>query len=230
MPPHTIEAPAREDAADSNTISAVILLAGAAILARGVGREPRGFTVARMAVATYMIITGVVYNLLLRSSLAQGATVAWSNEVLHVVAPVYLALDWFLARGRNPMTRRDALLALVFPVIWLVYTMVRGPSATDPYTTNTYWYPYPFLNPVTSAGGYAQVSGFIVGIALVVVAVAYGARVVVTPARPGDERRGAGPARPEGLTGGVSRTAGTGRPGDPAACGRPRPTAGGRCP
>ncbi len=37
-----------------------------------------------------MIITGLLYNVLLRGELARGATVAWSNEVLHILGPVYL--------------------------------------------------------------------------------------------------------------------------------------------
>ena len=38
--------------------------------------------------STYMVTTGVVYNLLLRNiPLPQGTTVGWSNEMLHVVAP-----------------------------------------------------------------------------------------------------------------------------------------------
>ena len=46
------------------------------------------------------------------------------------------------------LTRRDALGWLVFPLLWLVYTMVRGSIAG--------WYPYPFLDP--AHGGYGQVA------------------------------------------------------------------------
>ncbi len=72
------------------------------------------------------------------------------------------------------MTRKDALPALAFPIVWVVYALLRGPSARDPYTHTDYWYPCPFFNPVTSAGGYVSVSVYIVGIALVVVLVAVG--------------------------------------------------------
>lgn len=158
---------------DSNTLSAVLLLCSAVLLARG-RAEFRTFTVIRLAVTTYMVITGVVYNLLLRGFLVQGATVLWSNEVLHVIGPLYLLLDWLFAPGRTPLRSRDALPALIFPAVWLVYTLVRGPSAIDPFRPTDYWYPYPFLNPVTSTGGYAGVAAYSVGIAIAVVLVAMG--------------------------------------------------------
>ena len=160
---------------DSNTLSALVLVAGAISLMRSVGGvEHRGLTVARVAVTTYMIITGVVYNLLLRESLEQGATVAWSNEVLHVVAPIYLVLDWAFAPGRHPLGRRDAVATLAFPTVWVLYTLVRGPFATNPFVNVGYWYPYPFINPVTSAGGYASVAAYVVGIAVVTILLAFG--------------------------------------------------------
>lgn len=158
---------------DSNTLSAVVLLVGAALLLRH-RPESRTFTMIRLAVTTYMVITGIVYNLLLRGYLVQGATVLWSNEVLHVVGPLYLLLDWLFAPGRTPLRTREALPALIFPSVWLVYTLVRGPFATDPFRPTDYWYPYPFLNPVTSAGGYGSVAAYSVGIAAAVILVAMG--------------------------------------------------------
>lgn len=160
---------------DSNALSAVVLVVGAITMLRGAGPvEPRSLTVARVAVTTYMIITGAVYNLLLRGTLEQGATVAWSNEVLHVVAPAYLVLDWAFAPGRHPLSHRDAIAALAFPVVWVVYTLVRGPFATNPYVDATYWYPYPFINPFTSAGGYASVAAYVLGIGVVTILLAIG--------------------------------------------------------
>ncbi len=160
---------------DSNALSAVVLVVGAFALMRGASQiEPRGLTVARVAVTTYMIITGVVYNLLLRGTLEQGATIAWSNEILHVVAPVYLVLDWAFAPGRHPLSQRDAIAALAFPVVWVVYTLVRGPFATNPYVDASYWYPYPFINPFTSSGGYTSVAAYVVGIGVVTILLAFG--------------------------------------------------------
>ena len=169
---------------DSNLLAAATLLIGAALLLRAQASGPDRFTVIRMSVTTYMVLTGVVYNLLLRGLLVQGAVVAWSNEILHVVGPLYLALDWFLAPGRTALRWRDAFTALVFPIVWVGYTLVRGPNATDPFRGTNYWYPYPFLNPVTSVGGYASVTGYVIGIAVVVIALAFGLTWSTRPRRP----------------------------------------------
>lgn len=157
---------------DSNLLTVAICLAGALTLARRDGPEPARLTLVRASVTTYMVITGIVYNLLLRAEAPSPAIVTWSNEILHVVGPLYVLLDWLLAPGRNPVRQREVLAVVAFPIVWAVYTLLRGPSATDPYTHATHWYPYPFLNPYTLPGGYASVSLYVVGIAIVVIGVA----------------------------------------------------------
>ena len=160
---------------DSNTLTVVVLLVGAVRLARRATGDSHALTVARAAVTTFMVITGVVYNLLLRHiDLPQGATVGWSNEILHVVAPAYVVLDWLLAPGRSRLHTKDALLVLAFPLAWTAYTLLRGPFASDPFNGTDFWYPYPFLNPVTASGGYAEVAAYVAGITVVFVAVALG--------------------------------------------------------
>ena len=142
-------------------------------------REPRVLAIALVSVTTYMVITGVVYNILLRGvELPQGSEpVPWSNEVLHVVAPLFLLADAFVAVRRRPLPWRDTLWVLGFPIAWVIYTLVRGPLVTDPTIGPGYWYPYPFLNPNNPGlvpPGYAGVAVYVVGIAAAIVVVAYG--------------------------------------------------------
>jgi apolipoprotein N-acyltransferase len=115
---------------------------------------------------TYMIVTGVVYNTLLRGvALPQGTTVVWSNEVLHVVAPLFLLVDLIVGTWPPRLSWRAVLGILVFPVVWIVYTLVRGPLVTNPVTGAAWWYPYPFLDPHV-VGGYAGMVPYILGIAV----------------------------------------------------------------
>src|SRR5690349_7260581 len=70
--------------------AACIVLAWAAFWfwtrAKDAAPEPRSLGLALASVSTYMIVTGIVYNVLLRGiALPQGTTVWWSNEILHVV-------------------------------------------------------------------------------------------------------------------------------------------------
>ncbi|RFA11252.1 hypothetical protein B7R54_12065 [Subtercola boreus] len=159
---------------DSNAASIVVLVVGAALVVRRVSPDPVLFTTVRAAVVTYMVTTGIVYNLLLRGiALPQGQTLAWSNEILHVIAPIYLLLDWLFAPGRVPLNWKRLWAILSFPIVWVVYTLVRGPLAIDS-ATGKEWYPYPFLNPATSANGYLSVTFYVILIALVITAIGAG--------------------------------------------------------
>lgn len=162
-----------------SNVAAAITLALGAILFWTRGRreavEPRGYAVLLACVTTYMLITGVVYNLLLRNvPLPQGQTVPWSNEILHVVVPIVLLLDLLLAPRRRALAWSTLWVIVIYPIVWVVYTLVRGMLVTSPATGDPYWYPYPFLNPHNPAlqpPGYAGVTVYIIGIAVAIVAV-----------------------------------------------------------
>jgi hypothetical protein len=160
---------------DSNLLSVVALLIGAGLLLFRKEPNPPAYNLFLAAVVTYMITTGVVYNLLLRGvELPQGSTLAWSNEVLHVIAPLWLLADWLLAPGRAPIASSQLWKILVFPVVWCVYTLVRGPLVADTVYGNPYWYPYPFLNPNNLENGYVGVAFYIILITIVIGAAAAG--------------------------------------------------------
>jgi hypothetical protein len=157
---------------DSNVFTVAVFLIGAYLLIRGRTEDPRWFGIARLCVTAYMATTGVVYNVLLRGiELPQGSTLPWSNEVLHVVGPVLVVVDWLFAPGRIRLEWKHLWAVVSFPLVWGVYTMVRGPLTADAMTGNDYWYPYPFLNPVTAPEGYVSVAFYIVVIAVLIGAV-----------------------------------------------------------
>jgi len=162
----------------SNVLS-VVVLAWAAIWfwmrrQEPAAPEPRSLAVALACATSYMIVTGLVYNVLLRGiPLPQGTTVAWSNEVLHVVGPIVLAADLFLGPRRRALPWRAVAEVLVLPIVWVVYTLIRGPLTTNPNTGEPFWYPYPFLNPNAAPGGYGTVALYVVGIAVVIALAAW---------------------------------------------------------
>jgi uncharacterized membrane protein SirB2 len=163
---------------ESNILAAIVLLV-AAIWAlrhrRTTDAEPRWLAVLLVCVSTYMIVTGIVYNTLLRNvELPQGVTVPWSNEVLHVVIPLFLLADVLLAPRRRALGWSTVAVTAIFPLAWAVYTLIRANLIIAPATGQPYWYPYPFLNPHTVPGGYLGVSGYIVGIAIAIIVVAAG--------------------------------------------------------
>lgn len=121
-------------------------------------------TSVRMAITAYAIVTGSVYNLLLRGIPDDGFQgVGWPNDVLHVVIPIYIALDWLLTPGRTRLRWSAIWVAVSYPLAWLTFTLLRGFA--------TGWYPYPFLRP-DGPGGWGGVTAYIVGIAAFIVVLA----------------------------------------------------------
>lgn len=150
---------------DSNVGAVAVFAIGAVCLIKGKG-DSRWFTLLRVSVVAYMTVTFLVYNLLLRGiTLPQGLTLAWSNEVLHVIAPLVIILDWFFAPGRQRLEWKDLRVIVAFPIIWVVYTLIRGPLANDDLAGKATWYPYPFLNPALSPEGYWSVLFYVIIIA-----------------------------------------------------------------
>jgi len=159
---------------ESNVFSLLAMGYGAWLLVRK-RPDPGWYLIARASIVTYMVTTGVVYNLLLRGiELPQGSTLAWSNEILHVVAPAYLLIDWLLAPGRRPMPVRTVWIVVIYPIVWAVFTMIRGPFVVDEVLGRNYWYPYPFLNPNAAPTGYLSVAFYVLLISVLIAAVGLG--------------------------------------------------------
>ncbi len=166
----------------SNLLSVIVLLWAVAWYWR-IGREsadpapaspePPALAFALAGVTTYMVVTGIVYNTLLRGiSLEPGATVGWSNEILHLAGPLFLLADLFFAPRRRALGWRAIGGLLVFPIVWVTYTLIRAPFVVNPATGNPWWYPYPFLDPHNFDSGYLAVAGYVIAIAAAIGAVA----------------------------------------------------------
>lgn len=160
---------------ESNVLAAVALAIGGVWALRqksDATPEPQWLAVLLVCASTYMIVTGVVYNLLLRGiALPQGATVGWSNEVLHVVIPIVMLADVLFAPRRRTVTWSAVGIAAIFPIVWVVYTLVRANLVIAPASGNAWWYPYPFLDP-HQPGGYGAVSLYVLLIAAIIVGAA----------------------------------------------------------
>ncbi|MFE9576198.1 Pr6Pr family membrane protein [Nocardia sp. NPDC006044] len=119
----------------SNVFAALVLLIGGL-------RDPdsRRWEMLRGASALYLLITGVVYAVLL-ANIDVMLTDRWINDILHRVMPIVLVADWILvpARQRLALSPRLVGLWLIYPLIYGIYSLVRGPIVG--------WYPYPFLDP-----------------------------------------------------------------------------------
>ncbi len=149
---------------ESNLLTVAVLLAGAALAMRGQATSP-GWELFRGAVVAYMTTTFIVFAALL-SGLPDNLdlTEPWVNFVLHQLMPIVMILDWIVSPPRHRWTVRQALVWMLFPLAYCVYSLIRGPIVE--------WYPYPFLNP-DSAGGYPGVAAYSVGIAVLFVGIVW---------------------------------------------------------
>jgi hypothetical protein len=99
------------------------------------------------AIAVYITITALVYNLLLADTWDPQGIEVFSDNLLHRVTPLLYVTFWFLNLRGKPMDLSQTLPMLVFPVLYLVYWLIRGPVVGA--------YPYFFID--VGSYGYAQV-------------------------------------------------------------------------
>jgi len=143
---------------ESNLFAIALLLLSASAFAPALHRHSHPWAMLRGAATLYMVTTGIVFAVLLAGiEGAEFTAVPWDNIVLHDLMPLAVAVDWVVDLPAHRLTFRHAAVWLVFPLAYVVYSLIRGHFVG--------WYPYPFLNP--SAHGYSGVAGTSVALALV---------------------------------------------------------------
>lgn len=86
-----------------------------------------------------IIITGLIYNIMLRSLYHPNLLILrMTAESLHVIIPILGVIGWVLFEPHRRLTKRAMYYAIIPPVIYIVYILIRG--------VVTGLYPYPILN------------------------------------------------------------------------------------
>lgn len=159
---------------ESNIIAVVALLVAGFFAWQG--GLPRWVQYLRGAATIYMTVTGVTYSLLLRNVQVDTA-VPWVNLVLHYIIPIVMIIDWLVDLPPFRIRVRSAMVWLVYPILYLAYSLIRGPIVD--------WYPYPFLDPRPEGYGPVIVTsiGIAVGGLLLALLMAWTTRLRVSFAR-----------------------------------------------
>lgn len=105
-------------------------------------------TTVQSAIALYILIVGLVYNLVLRGIWEPKGWQLIVDNLLHVIVPLLYTLYWFLFIPKGKLNWKNGMTWTIFPFLYLIYTLIRGHF--------THWYPYPFMD-VTQLG-YAKVA------------------------------------------------------------------------
>ncbi|HUR66460.1 MAG TPA: Pr6Pr family membrane protein [Chitinophagaceae bacterium] len=102
----------------------------------------------RSAIAVYIVIVGLVYNLVLRKVWSPHGWQLVADNLLHVAIPLLYVVFWYFFVPKGILKWKHLLPWLIFPLLYLVYSLARGAL--------TGWYPYPFLN--ADQTGYSKVA------------------------------------------------------------------------
>jgi hypothetical protein len=105
--------------------------------------------IARLSLAVALIVVGVVYHALLAdvANDVRDGDYAWPvlpNQIIHTYAPILAAIEYIISIKAFRIRLRSFLLVAVFPITWLVLSIIRG--------TLTNWWPYWFINPNGESG------------------------------------------------------------------------------
>ncbi len=120
-----------------------LVLYTAATLALNPARDGRLWRIARLDALVGITITGLVHFFFLRPLVPLTGWTNVADKLLHVAVPLLAFLGWVVFGPRWRVTQAVLLPALMWPLVYIVFTGVHGAI--------TGWYPYPFTD-VTSLG------------------------------------------------------------------------------
>jgi hypothetical protein len=149
-------------------LSNIILGASCLLLWMDPDRSSPLFDTIRLTGVVGITITGVVYHAVLSGLFDLETWALVADNVLHTIVPVAAVIGWFVWGPRGRTSGRVVKLSLVFPVGWLVFTLIRG-AIVD-------FYPYPFVD--VNHLGYLKVLLNCLWVAVLYLGVASGAHVL----------------------------------------------------
>ncbi|HEY3508778.1 MULTISPECIES: Pr6Pr family membrane protein [Kribbella] len=122
------------------TIQSNLLLGGTALMLAAQADRPQTvlFKTLRLNGVLCIAVTGIVYHAVLAGL---GDLHGWaevSNFLLHTATPVAGVLGWLLFGPRGTIDWRIVGWSVVYPLLWLVFTLIRGAFV--------HFYPYPFVD------------------------------------------------------------------------------------
>jgi hypothetical protein len=131
----------------TNLFAALVLIAGAIYLIRRRG-PTEADDILRGSATVSMAVVGIVFGLLL-SHLDSGM-IPWTNFVVHYLMPVVMVLDWLIQPPKAKLVPSHIWYWVIYPIAYLAYSLLRGAF--------TNWYPYWFIDPNKSPGGWVGVA------------------------------------------------------------------------
>ena len=92
------------------------------------------------AITVYIVIVGVVYNLVLRSVWDPQGLQKVVDELFHTVNPILYLLMWIFLAGKDQLKWKMVFSWLIYPIVYCIFILIRGHASG--------FYPYPFINVI----------------------------------------------------------------------------------
>ncbi len=90
------------------------------------------------AITVYILVVGLVYQVVLRSLWHPQGLQMWVDELLHTLIPVAVLIFWFLYQNADLLKWKSIFSWLSYPLVYLVFILIRGRVSG--------YYPYPFVD------------------------------------------------------------------------------------
>ncbi|MGD1318398.1 Pr6Pr family membrane protein [Chryseobacterium sp. 2R14A] len=99
------------------------------------------------AITVYILVVGLIYQLILRSAWNPLGMQKIVDELLHSIIPFLALLYWIFIANKKNLSYKLIPKWTIYPLLYLVFILIRGSFAG--------FYPYPFVDVVKF--GYLQV-------------------------------------------------------------------------
>jgi len=112
------------------------------------------FHVVHISGIICILITGVVFNVLLRNDTPLPPLALFHDTIQHIITPILAPLLWVVLGPKGRAGLRCLMFSTIIPIGWLVITLIRGEVLG--------WYPYGILDVATQ--GYGPVMVYVAAI------------------------------------------------------------------
>lgn len=104
------------------------------------------------AITLYILVVGIVYNLVLRSLWQPEGMQKIVDELLHSFIPLWFVIYWLTVRPRTRLHWRQSFTWLIYPLVYTVFILIRGKLSG--------FYPYPFIDVKNLGFGQVLLNSF----------------------------------------------------------------------
>jgi hypothetical protein len=92
------------------------------------------------AITIYILIVGIIYQIILRSTWNPTGLQRIVDELLHTIIPLLVLFYWYKYENKSDLNYRQIPSWTVYPLLYLFYILIRGHFSD--------FYPYPFVDVI----------------------------------------------------------------------------------